>query len=171
MLVRGIFYAIAIVISFLLQTSVFEFLKLADTAPNVMLILVVCVALMRNSREGVIVGFFCGLLLDIFYGNVLGQYALLYVVIGYVNGFFHKIYFEDDFMVPLAVLAGNAFVYDLLIYFFFFLLRGRLGFFYFLLHLIIPEALYTAIVAVVLYRILLPIFGKLKQYEKKGVIS
>ena len=114
--------------------------------------------------------FCCGLLIDIFYGNVLGQCGLLYAIIGYVNGFFHRLYFEDDFMLPLVVLAGNAFVYDLLIYFFFFLLRGRLGFWYFLGSIIIPEALYTAIVALVVYRILLPILGKLAEREKRGVI-
>jgi rod shape-determining protein MreD len=171
MFIRGIFYTIAIIISFLLQTSVFEFLKLADTTPNVMLSLVVCIALMRGSKEAVPVGFFCGLLIDIFYGNVLGQYALLYVMIGYINGFFHRLYFEDDFMLPLIVLAGNAFVYDLLIYFFFFLLRGRLGFWYFLGRLMIPEALYTAIVALVVYRMLLPVLIKLDKREKRGVIG
>lgn len=170
MFVRGIVYTIIIIISFLLQTSVFEFLKLADTTPNFLLIFVVSVALMRGRKEAVPVGFFCGLLLDIFYGNLLGQYALLYVVIGYINGFFHRLYFEDDFLLPLVVLAGNALTYDLLIYFFFFFTRGRLGFFYFLGHLIIPEAVYTAILAVVIYRILLPVFGKIDKYEKRSVI-
>ncbi|MDO4169186.1 MAG: rod shape-determining protein MreD [Lachnospiraceae bacterium] len=170
MLVRGIFYAISIVLSFLLQTSVFDFLKLADTAPNVMIAFVVCIALMRGQKEAVIVGFFCGLLVDIFYGNLLGQYALLYVLIGYVNGFFNKLYFQDDFMLPLAVLAGNSLVYDILIYIFFFLLRGRLGFFYFLRSIIIPEAIYTAIVAVAVYRLLLPIMSWLESYEERGVI-
>lgn len=170
MLVRGIFYAISIVLSFLLQTSVFDFLKLADTAPNVMIAFVVCIALMRGQKEAVIVGFFCGLLVDIFYGNLLGQYALLYVLIGYVNRFFNKLYFQDDFMLPLAVLAGNSLVYDILIYIFFFLLRGRLGFFYFLRSIIIPEAIYTAIVAVAVYRLLLPIMSWLESYEERGVI-
>lgn len=170
MLVRGIFYAVAIIISFLLQTSVFDFLKLADTAPNVMVAFVVCIALMRGQKEAVGVGFFCGLLIDLFYGNVLGQYALLYVLIGYVNGFFNKLYFQDDFMLPLAVLAGNSFVYDILIYIFFFLLRGRLGFFYFLRSIIIPEAIYTAIVAVAVYRLLLPILAWIESYEERGVV-
>lgn len=170
MVVRGIIYTIGIIISFLLQTSVFEFLKLADTTPNVMLIFVVCIAMMRGRKEAVPIGFFCGLLIDIFYGNVLGQYALLYIVIGYINGFIHKIYYEDDFILPFAVLAINALVYDLLIYFFFFLLRGRLGFWYFLGKLIIPEALYTAIVAILVYWVLLLILSKLDEREKRGVI-
>jgi rod shape-determining protein MreD len=170
MLIRGIIYTIAIVISFLLQTSVFSFLKLADTAPNVMLALVVSIALIRGQKEGVAVGFFCGLLIDLFYGTILGQYALLYVAIGYVNGFFHRLYFQDDFMLPLAVLMGNSFLYDVLVYIFFFLLRGRMGFLYFLRSIIIPEAIYTAIIAVLVYRILLLILGRLEKYEERGTI-
>lgn len=170
MIVRGIVYIIAIIISFLLQTSVFSFLKLAGTAPNVMLALVVSIAMMRGQKDGVIVGFFCGLLLDVFYGTMLGQYALLYVAIGYINGFFNRMYFQDDFLFPLAVLLGNSFLYDILVYIFFFLMRGRMGFLYFLKSIIIPEAIYTAIIAALVYRILLPILGKIKAFEERGTM-
>ncbi|MDO4941856.1 MAG: rod shape-determining protein MreD [Lachnospiraceae bacterium] len=170
MLVRGLFYTIAIIISFLLQTSVFSFLKLAGTAPNVMLAFVVCIAMIRGRKEGTVVGFFCGLLVDLFYGTTLGPYALLYVAIGYVNGYFHKLYFQDDFMLPLAVLIGNSLIYDILVYIFFFLLRGRFGFFYFLWSIIIPEAIYTAIVAFCVYVVLLPILIRIEAYEERGTI-
>ena len=170
MLLRGIFYAIAVVLSFLLQTSVFEFLKLADTTPNVMLALVVCIALMRGQKEGLVVGFFCGLLIDIFYGTMLGQYALLYVMIGYVNGYFHRLYFENDIILPLAVLVGNSLIYDILIYVLFFLLRGRLGFVYFLRSIIIPEAIYTAIISLVVYWILYRILGKITEFEERSMV-
>ena len=48
---RGIVTAAAILISFLLQTSVFDLFKLAGTAPNVLLILVVSVAVMRGHAD------------------------------------------------------------------------------------------------------------------------
>ena len=170
MWLRVIIYAISIVVSFLLQTSVFEFLKLADTVPNVMLTLVVCIALMRGRKEGLLVGFFCGLLIDLMYGDALGWYALLYTGIGYVNGYFNHMYYQDEVFLPLAVLAGNAFLYDVLVYIFFFLLRGRMGFFYFLIHIIIPDAIYTAIFAVATYYIMLHIMDRLEAFEQKGVL-
>ncbi len=170
MWLRWIIYAVSILISFLLQTSVFEFLKLADTVPNVMLTLVVCIALMRGRKEGLLTGFFCGLLIDLFYGDVLGWYALLYTGIGYINGYFNHRYFQDDVILPLAVLGGNALVYDILVYIFFFLLRGRLGFFYFLIHIILPDAIYTAIFAIVMYYIMMHLLGWLADFEEKGVL-
>ena len=45
-----------------------------------------------------IVGFFSGLLMDIFYGSTIGGFAFLYMMFGFVDGFFHRIYYSDDNM-------------------------------------------------------------------------
>lgn len=170
MLVRTVVYAIGIVISFLLQTSVFSFLKLADTVPNVMLAFVVCISMMRGSKEGMSVGFFCGLLIDIFYGTGLGKYALLYVIIGYINGYFYRLYYQYDIVLPLLVLFVNSLIYDLAIYVFFFLIRKRLGFLSLLKSIMIPEILYTAIIAIAVYWLLSLILSKLDEYEERRIL-
>ena len=64
---RTIVTALTVVACFLLQTSVFEFFKLADISPNLLIVLVSSVAVMRGQKEGMLVGFFSGLMLDIFY--------------------------------------------------------------------------------------------------------
>lgn len=63
---RGIVTAVLVFICFILQTSVFELIKLAGITPNILLILISSVAVMRGQKPGMIVGFFCGLLMDIF---------------------------------------------------------------------------------------------------------
>ena len=68
---RIIVTAITILVCFLLQTSVFDLFRLADTVPNVLLILVSSVSVMRGQKEGMLTGFFSGLLLDMFYGSWL----------------------------------------------------------------------------------------------------
>lgn len=68
---RILFYVISVLVCFLLQTSVFEFLKLADVMPNILLILTVTIAFIRGKKAGIVVGFVCGLLIDIFSGSVL----------------------------------------------------------------------------------------------------
>ena len=64
---RILFYVISVLVCFLLQTSVFEFLKLADVMPNILLILTVTIAFIRGKKAGIVVGFVCGLLIDIFF--------------------------------------------------------------------------------------------------------
>lgn len=49
---RILFYVISVLVCFLLQTSVFEFLKLADVMPNILLILTVTIAFIRGKKAG-----------------------------------------------------------------------------------------------------------------------
>lgn len=91
---RTLFYILSVIFCFLLQTSVFQFLKLADVMPNVLLILTVTLGLIRGKKAGIGIGFSCGLLIDIFFGDVLGQYALLYLLIGYINGCFNSFFMK-----------------------------------------------------------------------------
>ena len=64
--------ALVIIVSFILQCTVFRSLALASISPNLLLILTTSMGFMRGEREGLVIGFFCGLLLDIFFGSLLG---------------------------------------------------------------------------------------------------
>ena len=72
---RKIVLFIIIAICFLLQTTVFRALTFANIGPNLLIIVVSSFGLMRGKKEGLWVGFFCGLLIDIFFGFYLGGYA------------------------------------------------------------------------------------------------
>lgn len=111
---------------------------------------------------------FSGLLIDIQFGTVLGLYALIYLMIGYVNGLFSETYFDEDIKLPLLLIAGSEFVYGLLIYFLMFMLRGEFDFVYYLMHVIIPELIYTVGVTLILYQLILWINQKLEAEEKRS---
>ena len=73
--------AITILVCFLLQTSVFDLFRLADTVPNVLLILVSSVSVMRGQKEGMLTGFFSGLLLDMFLWFLAGRICIFIYVL------------------------------------------------------------------------------------------
>lgn len=77
-----------ITICFLLQCTMFQALSIASISPNLLIVVTSAFGFMRGRKEGMWIGFFSGLLLDIFFGSVIGFYALVYACIGYVNGFF-----------------------------------------------------------------------------------
>ena len=77
---RGIVTAVLVFICFILQTSVFELIKLAGIAPNILLIFISSIAVMRGQKPGMIVGFFSGLLMDIFYGSTIGGFAFFDII-------------------------------------------------------------------------------------------
>ena len=79
-----------IIITFLIQTTLFSFHDVTGIAPNILLIMTMSFGILRGRREGLLIGFFSGLLFDMFYNELLGPYALIFMFIGYVNGFFHK---------------------------------------------------------------------------------
>lgn len=151
---RALIYFVEIIICFVLQSSLYQFFSLARVMPNLLLILVVSNAYIRGRTTGMVVGFFSGLLIDILFGNVIGLYAMLLMLIGYVAGFANRIYSRDDFTLPLFFIALANFVYQFLYFIFEFLLRGKLDFLYYLRTIILPQTIYTVAAAVVVYKLL-----------------
>ncbi len=125
---------------------------MASISPNLLLIFTTSMGFMRGEREGLVIGFFCGLLMDIFFGSLLGFYALLYMFLGYGSGLFHMIFYDEDIKLPMIWIALSELVYGLSIYFFLFLMRSRFEFGYYFIHIILPELIYTVALTIVLYR-------------------
>ena len=91
---RKLILAVLILLAFVLQGTVFQTLSIASIVPNLLLILTVSFGFMRGKKEGMFVGFFCGLLIDIFLWKYDWLLCLIYMYIGFCNGFLYKIFFE-----------------------------------------------------------------------------
>ena len=165
---RKLVLFLVIAICFVLQTTVFQALPFGNIAPNLLLIIVSSIGIMRGRREGMWVGLFCGLLIDIFFGFYIGIYALLYLYIGFLNGVFQKRFYPDDIKLPMILIGASDVVCSIRIYVFLFFMRGRFNLVYYLKSIIIPEFVFTMLVTIPLYFILLKINQKLEAYEKRS---
>ncbi|MGN0484107.1 MAG: rod shape-determining protein MreD [Lachnospiraceae bacterium] len=165
---RKIAVGAIMILCFLLQSTLFQALSFASISPNLLIIVVSSYGFMRGKKEGMIIGFLSGLLMDIFFGPAIGFYALIYMYIGYCNGFFRKLFFPDEIKLPLMLISVSDLVCNLLIYFFLFLFRGKFEFSYYLVHIMIPELVYTMLVTVVLYFIILRLDQRLEKSEKRS---
>ena len=163
---RKITMAVLIVIFLLLQCTVCPMIAIASIKPNLLIILTVSFGLMRGCREGMTIGFFCGLLTDVFFESVLGFNALIYMLVGYCSGYFYRIFYDDDIKTPLFLISISDILYGIIQYGFRFLLRGRIHFFYYLGRVILPEMFYTLILTIVCYRILYSINRSLLRADK-----
>lgn len=168
---RKIVLFIIISICFVLQTTTFQTLSFANIAPNLLIIVVASFGLMRGKTEGMYIGFFSGLLIDIFFGFYLGVYALLYMYVGFVTGLFQKHYYPEDIKLPLLIISASDLISNLIIYLVLFLTRKRYDFGYYLGNVIVPELVYTTIITIFLYLLLLKINQKLEAYEKRRAIK
>lgn len=166
-MLRKIIVCFFIIVCFVLQCSVFTNLSFAGIIPNLMIVLTSSFGFMRGEKEGLVIGFFCGLLSDIFFGSFLGFYALLLMYIGYLNGKFSRIFYPEDIKLPLALIVISDLSYGIICYVLTFMLRGRFQFTYYFTHIILPEALYTIVVTLILYPIILRVNEKLEAREKR----
>ncbi|MBP3620661.1 MAG: rod shape-determining protein MreD [Lachnospiraceae bacterium] len=162
---RIITLALLIIFNFILQSTIFGFHNIGSISPNLMLILTMSFGIMRGRKEGMFVGFFCGFLADCMFSTVLGPYMFIYMIIGYVNGFFHKTYIVEDALLPLIVIVLDELAFNTAIYVVHFLLRNHLNFIDYITSIIIPETLSTALLTIIVYKLYVFINRKLKEKE------
>ncbi len=160
---KGILAALLIFFFFLLQTGVLRWFSFGNIMPNLLVILTASLGFMCGEKTGILTGFVCGLLSDLYavygggmvQGDLLGFYALLYMLIGYGNGQFNGMFFPEEIKFPLLLITVSDLALNFVCYIFLFLLRARLDIGYYFLHVILPEATYTLIVSLAVYPFLL----------------
>lgn len=137
---------------------------MAGVVPNLLVIITVTVGILSGSVPGIFCGLICGLLTDCVYGNVVGLYALFYMLDGYLSGIVHRFYSpEEEYGIPLLLIGLGDFLYNLLYYAAEFLLRNRQGIGTYLLKVMLPEIAYTLLAAVFFYKLLYVIHKKIAE--------
>lgn len=168
MVIRWLVSVLLIIISFVLQTTLFHDISFGGIVPNLMIVLTASYGFMRGKKIGLLTGFFSGLLCDLFFGSLLGLHAVIYMYIGYLNGMFHQVFYPDDIKLPMISILVSDFIYGIVYYLILFMLRGRFQFTYYLIHLIIPETVYTILVTLLFYPLILWINNRLEEAEKRS---
>ena len=165
---RKVITFLIILISFLLQSTLFVKLKFGAVSPNLMLVVTSSFGFMRGRKSGIAVGAISGLLVDIFWGQLLGFHTLLYTVIGYLNGSFERLFYDEDIKLPIVLISASEFLYGICIYVFVYMLQGDFAFGTYLFSIIIPELVYTILVTLILYQVILHINRKLESEEQRS---
>ncbi len=146
--------AVALLVSFILQGSVFSRITFGGAAINLSIPFVVNIGLLLGPIPASLCGLVIGLIEDIQTGYALGVRALLYFVIGFVTGILQKHMNRDDpkpAMVWTAVSTllfffSNAFINRIMV--------NTVGFLVYLKGPILIETVLNAAMAWILYHIL-----------------
>ena len=161
---RRITIAILILLTYVLQTTLFPLFHLPAT-PNLLLILTVSFGFMCGRRAGLLTGFFSGLLLDLFYTNLFGFTALVFMYCGYLTGGMYKVFFDEDIKLPMLLTGVCDLAYQLLFFASLFAVRRRLAFGSYLRSVILPEVIVTVLFTILFYRIYYLVNRWLAAYE------
>lgn len=158
---------VLIIILFLLQTAVFPGVLPLHVLPNLLIIVTASHGFMKGENTGIVVGFVCGLLYDMFFGEVIGFHALLYLYVGFINGKFSRVFYPEDIKLPLALITVSDLTYGLLCYIFLFLVWGKLDFPYYFVHVILPEMIITLVATLIFYPVILKLHEALRIRQRK----
>ena len=164
---RIVLNILLMLLAFTIQNGIFPLLPFLAATPNLLLILTFSFGFMKGQRAGMFYGVLAGILLDLFYSGPFGFYTLFYVYVGYVNGICTKYYYEEYITLPLVLSVFNELAYNLYVYVFRFLIRGRLNVLYYLKELVIPETIFTVVTTLLIYRLLLYIGRWLTEFENR----
>lgn len=148
---RNIAIILVVLVSFVFQSTILTTFSFGGISPNLLIIMTSVFGFMCGQTSGLLVGFFAGLLYDIFYGNVLCYHALILMYIGYLNGIFKQIFYKEDIKLPILLILSSDFVYGIVCYILLFLLRGRFHFGHYFIRIIVPEMVYTILLTLLIY--------------------
>lgn len=152
MIIKKTLVSIAILlIAYILQTTVFQSLALAGVVPNLVLVVTISYGYLRGRTHGMWIGLVSGLMFDMEYGSVIGLCGFIFMTIGFGIGHVRKIFFTDSILLPVVLISVGDFIYGMYYYVTEMLLRGRLNFGFYFIHIILPEILYTVLVGILVY--------------------
>ena len=156
-----------ITVVFLIQVNVFPSIDLIRISPNLLIVITAGYGLSKGSKDGLIAGVYSGILMDCIFGNILGYYTLPYMYIGYLCGYFRKYLNDDNYIIPSLLCGGSDLLMGLYIFVFSFALHNRLNLGFYLIHIILPEVVYTVIISLILFRVQILVNKKIDSWVKR----
>ena len=140
------FYTGVILAGFMLQNNLFAASNLIDTVPNILLIITFAFGFIRGTVDGMLVGFFSGLLADLF-----GQ-----------------VFYTEFINMPVILCTLSEILFSLYVYVFSFLLKGQTNILFYIWKVMLPELVYTVLMTLVIYKFLLWLNARFAKMTKRS---
>lgn len=104
--------AVLVFVAAILQVSVFSSVSILHGTPDMLLVGIICLALLRGPIVGAAAGFWGGLLIDTANLETLGVTSLLLTLAGYWTGRYGETTGRDRAHAPLLSVAVITFLYE-----------------------------------------------------------
>jgi len=148
---RALVTGLALVVAVILQVGIAAQLSVFGVVPNLVFLVVVTLALLEGPVAGSVAGFAGGLLFDLLGASVVGPYALVFCIVGYVAGLIHANMFAEGWLLPVSVVFIASLSAEITYGVIMAVLDIGLPFWSALVRIMLPGALYNTLLAVLLY--------------------
>ena len=88
--------------------------------------------------------------------------------IGFIVGKLHIIFFSQNVAIPIVVITISDIIFGFICYVLMFLFRTKFNIGYYMMTVILPEAVYTAIIAIFYYPIILKVNNAIDEKEQRS---
>lgn len=158
-------YGAAILLAVILQSLPRLFPSVGGARPILVIPVVVCIAMFEGPIGGAAAGIAGGILWDLFSDRLLGFNALLLLFICCACGLMAQLLIRNNLLSSLLMTAAALFSQGILDWFFNVLLLSKSEPLYTLLHLTLPNMLYSFLLTPILYFIIYALARKLRSRE------
>lgn len=162
---RPIVLSILLVVMHVLESTLFQYIRIGGVGPNFMIMIIVSFALLRGSKEGMMIGAGAGLLYDLSFGLHIGPTLLSYMLIGFVCGKLNQNFYRENFIIPFICTLCASLFYSM-VNIIALVLRGELAFRYFIKSIVIPETIYTITLSLIVYQLAYLLNEKIENAER-----
>lgn len=105
--------AAALIAAVILQVALAPQIAVFGVVPNLIFLVVVTIALVKGPVAGGVCGFAGGLLFDLLGTSMVGPYALVLTLVGYLAGMLTANMFAEGWLLPVTVVAIASIVTEI----------------------------------------------------------
>jgi len=134
------------------QSTLLEYLEIFNVRPNILIVLMVTVALLRSVVESATMGLLFGLTMDILMGKTLGWYALLFFLVSIPIAMINDKLYREKFLVLVTFAFTSTIVIETVFFLIIFMFRDYSHLPYLFGTVIVPEAIYNSILILPLFK-------------------
>lgn len=145
---------LVLIITFIVHSVLAWQMQIYSIRPDILFVVVLCYAMLEGKEKGAVFGFFAGMMMDFYWGKSFGVNTLLYTYSAYIGGTIAVSVFQVSLGLALILTVVLSFAKDIIYTIFTYLFTGDLRFWFMLLHVSLPAALYNTLVCIPLFLML-----------------
>lgn len=136
-----------------IQNSLFEFVRIFDVKPDIVLTFMICYTLINGNPRGTIMGIAGGMLKDVFFSGVFGLNSIACMVCAYLIGMVEGKIYKDNIFIPSIFTFLGTIIKESIVFALLFLTKlNHENIIESLTNVILPEAIYNAVLAAILFK-------------------
>lgn len=143
--------SLALIAAVVLQMGLAPQIAVFGVVPNFIFLVVVTLALVKGPVAGGISGFIGGLLFDLLGTAVVGPYALVLTLVGYIAGMLTASLFAEGWLLPVTVVAVASLITEVTYGVVLAVLGAGTPFWPTFVAIMLPSAVYHTILVVLTY--------------------